>query len=138
MGTNIEHEGTVIGQISQRKLSVRIVQQSACSACKVAGVCSVSESKEKIIEAYSDDSSITIGDAVIVYGRMALGYKALVLAVVIPLVLSLWVLFLVNGVTGDDMASGLSALGILVPYYGVLALLRDRLQREFIFRVRKQ
>lgn len=137
MGSIIEHEGTIIGRISPTKLSVKIVQQSACSACKVAGMCSAAESKEKIIEAYSDDATIAIGDAVIVYGKMALGYKALTLAIVLPLVLSALTLFLVSNATGNDLASGLSALGILVPYYCVLALMRNKLQREFIFRVKR-
>ena len=138
MSSKIEHEGTVIGQISPTKLSVKIVQQSACSACKVADVCSAAESKDKIIEAYSDDSTIATGDSVIVYGSMALGYKALVLAIVIPLILSLATLFFVNSTTGNDVASGLSALGILVPYYCILSLMRNKLQREFIFRVKRQ
>ena len=138
MSSNIEHEGTIIGQVASNKYSVKIVQQSACTTCKVASMCTASESKEKIIEAYADNITLSIGDDVIVYGKLALGYKALTLAVVIPLCLSLLSLIIVMQLTGNEVTSGLTALGILIPYYCALALMRNKLQREFIFRVKKK
>ncbi len=137
MSNNIEHEGTVTGIISDDKLSVKIVQQSACTACKAAALCTAAESKEKIVEAYSDDPTIEVGNRVVVYGRLTLGYKALTLAMVIPLFLSLITLLLVYRLTLNEAWSGLAALGILLPYYGCLALIRKQIQRRFTFRVRK-
>lgn len=134
----IEHEGTIIAHTTDNKYSVQIVQQSACATCKAAALCTVAESKEKVVEAFSDGSALTVGQQVTVYGRTSLGYKALVLAVIIPLLLSLTALLIVTQYSGNELAGGLSAFIILVPYYIVLWTMRNKIQRNFIFYVKPQ
>jgi len=45
----IIHPG-IIERISGEKVFVRILSQSACSACHAKGACSVADAEEKIIE----------------------------------------------------------------------------------------
>lgn len=49
MSNKIKHNGVVDG-VEEGCVRVRILQSSACSACKVAAHCNASETKEKIIE----------------------------------------------------------------------------------------
>ena len=65
MSNDILHKGTVKA-IEKDKLTVQISQTSACAACKAAGHCSASESKEKIIDVYHVDDihDYHVGDTV--------------------------------------------------------------------------
>ncbi len=49
MSNKIKHSG-VVEKIVGDCVRVRIVQTSACAACKVASHCNAAESKEKIVE----------------------------------------------------------------------------------------
>lgn len=138
MNGKIEHEGIIVAQVAADKYAVKIVQQSACATCHAAKLCTVAESKEKIIEATATNSTLNVGDRVIVYGKISLGYKALALAIITPLVLSLLTLIVVIELSANELAGGISALAILIPYYAILSLFRKKIQREFIFYVTPQ
>ena len=49
MSNKIKHSGVVDG-VDGTTVRVRILQSSACSACKVASHCNASETKEKLVE----------------------------------------------------------------------------------------
>ena len=132
----IEHEGTIVEQIANEKYMVKIVQQSACATCKAATLCTVAESKEKCIEAIASDINLSIGDQVVIYGRTTLGYKALTLAVIIPLAIALITLLATNHYIGNEAITGISTLAVLVPYYGLLWLLRNKIKRMFVFYIK--
>ena len=55
MNTKISHSG-VIEEIQGDGVKVRIVQTSACAACKVAGYCNAADKKEKIIDVRCADA----------------------------------------------------------------------------------
>ena len=84
MNDKIKHNGTVVS-IDRSKVCVRILQTSACSACKVASHCNAAESKEKIIEvstaAYCD---YVIGDTVVVSTSPSAVSRAMTIAFVFP------------------------------------------------------
>jgi len=61
----IEQQGTVEG-ISGNKVLVRIRQISGCGQCHAKGMCSVTEMKDKIIEAYHSSPDLSEGDTVFV------------------------------------------------------------------------
>ena len=65
MSTKISHSG-IIESIDDGCIHVRIVQTSACAACKVAGYCHAAESKEKIVDVFKPAGSLKVGDAVTV------------------------------------------------------------------------
>lgn len=136
MNSYIEHDGTIVAQITENKYLVKIVQQSACATCKAAALCTVAESKEKCIEAIAEENSCSIGEQVVIYGRTTLGYKALTLAVIIPLVIALSTLLIVTSLTTNEAIAGVSTLAILAPYYALLWLMRSRIKRIFVFYIR--
>ena len=67
MDTKISHSG-IVESISDGCVQVRILQTSACAACKVAGHCHASESKEKIVDVLNvhDTNRLKVGDSVTV------------------------------------------------------------------------
>lgn len=138
MGKYIEHNGVIISQIADDKFLVKIEQQSACASCHAAKLCTAAESKEKLIEALSTDTTLRTGDNVVVYGRTSLGYKALTLSVVIPLVISLLTLLIVSHFTHNEAVGGMAALAILIPYYIILACFRKKMQQVFLFHIHKR
>ena len=132
MGTKISHSG-IIESIDERCIHVRIVQTSACAACKVASYCNAAESKEKIVDVYKPAGNLKVGDAVTVTASSQMATQALLYGFAYPFVLLVVVLVAVLWLTGNEATAGLSALAALLPYYGVLYLLRKRHREQFAF-----
>ena len=134
MSTKISHSG-VIERIEKDKVQVRIVQTSACAACKVAGYCHAAESKEKLVDVYRNPGGLRVGDAVTVTASTQIATQALLLGFAVPFILLVLVLVVVLLLTGNEAAAGLSALASQIPYYGVLYLLRNYLRNKFAFEI---
>ena len=133
MDEKITHAG-IVEQVDGGRVRVRIMQTSACAACKVAGHCNAAEAKEKLVDVFTASASQwKVGDAVTVAASRQMATQALLLAFGLPLVIMLAVLLAVLSLTGREGLSALCALGALLPYYGVLWLLRGRLQRRMAF-----
>ncbi|MGN0187631.1 MAG: SoxR reducing system RseC family protein [Paludibacteraceae bacterium] len=137
MNDQIEHEGTVV-RIDGVRVYVRITQQSACAACHAKGLCTASESVDKIIEAdAATNTALAVGDSVTVTGKASLGFKAVGLAFIAPFCLLLAVLFAVQQATHNDLTAGACALAALIPYYSILAAFRHKMATIFRFSVHK-
>ena len=135
MGNKISHSG-VIESIEDGCVHVRIVQTSACAACKVAGYCNAAESKEKIIDVFCDSvAKYKVGQQVTVSTSGQVAVKALLWAFGVPFVLLMAVLILVLLLTGNEGWAALSALVALVPYYFILWLMRNRIQQRISFQL---
>lgn len=133
MGNNISHSG-VVESVENGCVHVRIVQTSACAACKVAGYCNAAESKEKLIDVYCDNSSAySVGQSVTVMASRQVAAHALLLGFGLPFLLLVGVLVIVLLITDNELWAALSGLLALLPYYGVLFLLRDRLRDKLSF-----
>lgn len=134
MSSEIRHSG-VIESISDECVSVRILQASACAACKVASRCNASEAKEKIIEVHAASAakSRKIGDHVMVCTSRGVISKAMRIGFVLPFLLMVLTLIVVFLLTGSEALAGLLSLGVLVPYYLVVWMLRDRIGRQVSF-----
>ena len=85
MHNKINHSG-IIDSIVGNCVKVRILQTSACAACKVAGHCNAAESKEKIIDVLdvSDTSALRVGDEVTVWASRDVANHALLLGFGVP------------------------------------------------------
>lgn len=138
MADIIKHRG-IVEKIDGSHIVVRIVQTSACSACSAKGLCNASESKEKQIDVYEVDPVYRIGEEVILCGTTSMGMKAVFLAFGIPVFLLLVALFVTMRVTdGDALLSAIVALVAVVPYYAVLYLMKDKMNKTFSFVIEKQ
>ena len=136
MSTKISHSG-VIEQIESDRVHVRIVQTSACAACKVAGYCNAAESKEKIIDVFCDTAAknLQVGQQVTVTTSGTVAAKALLWGFGLPFVLLVSVLAIVLLLTSNEGLAALCALAALIPYYFVLWLLRNRMRNELSFQI---
>jgi sigma-E factor negative regulatory protein RseC len=138
MNQRISHSG-VIESIEEGCVHVRIVQTSACAACKVAGYCNAAESKEKIIDVFCDSvAAYQVGQQVVVSASGQVAVKALLWAFGVPFVLLMAVLLLVLLLTGNEGWAALSALATLVPYYVLLWLLRDKMREQLAFTIEQE
>jgi sigma-E factor negative regulatory protein RseC len=135
MSNKIKHSG-VVENIMGDSIQVRIVQTSACAACKVAGYCNASESKEKLVDVYhADTRHLKVGDVVTVTASTQVAAQALLLGFGLPFVVLVAVLFAVVLITGNEGAAALSGLAALVPYYAVLFLFRNRIRDKLSFSI---
>ena len=158
----IKHDGIIIALNEDGTALVRIVQTSACAACKAKAMCASAESAEKEMtvqltnsEASNSPSPIAdikVGDSVEVMVQQKMGWKAVVLAYLLPFFVMLAVMFIGNGLLAmGDGATGLLgdeakreavlgtvALCAMALYYLVLGMFKDKLQKEFSFTARKR
>lgn len=133
MSNKIKHTGVVDG-VEGECVRVRILQSSACSACKVAAHCNASETKEKIIDVMDADAShYQKGDQVMVVADTAVGFRASLYGYLLPLILMVVTLVGVLAATHSEGLAAVSALGILIPYYVLLFLMRNKLRNRLSF-----
>jgi len=133
----IEHEGVIIG-IDSDFISVEILSQSACSSCNAKSMCSMSEVKAKIIQVENRGFNLyEKGERVNVLLKRSLGFRALWISYLIPLVIALVLLVVLSTVSVDELLMGLSVLAIIALYYFVVYLLRDKIKKDFIFTIEK-
>ena len=149
----IKHDGIIIALNEDGTALVRIVQTSACAACKAKAMCASAESAEKeMTVVLLGDEQWAVGNEVEVMVQQKMGWKAVVLAYLLPFFVMLAVMFVGNGLlTMGDGATGLLgdeakreavlgtvALCAMAVYYLVLGLFKDKLQKEFSFTAKKK
>ena len=149
----IKHDGIIIALNENGTALVRIVQTSACAACKAKAMCASAESAEKeMMVMLLGDGQWAVGDTVEVMVQQKMGWKAVVLAYLLPFFVMLAVMFIGNGLLAmGDGATGLLgdeakreavlgtvALCAMALYYLVLGMFKDKLQKEFSFTSRKR
>ena len=149
----IKHDGIIIALNEDGTALVRIVQTSACAACKAKAMCASAESVEKeMTVVLLGDEQWAVGNEVEVMVQQKMGWKAVVLAYLLPFFVMLAVIFMGNGLLAmGDGATGLLgdeakreavlgtiALCAMALYYIVLGLFKDRLQKEFSFTAKKK
>lgn len=132
MNGDIRHDG-IVAAIDGRHIQVRILQSSACGGCKIAGHCSASEMKEKVIDVFADSAAYDVGQQVVVSVASTVARRALLLGFALPLLLLVGVLVCMLIAGYDEQQAGLVSLLSLLPYYGLLWLLRRRVERKVSF-----
>ena len=143
----IKHDGIEIAVNGDGTVRVRIVQTSACASCKAKAMCASAESKEKEILAIGD-GLLAIGDEAEVMVQQKMGWKAVLLAYILPFVVMMAVIVLGNqairllgaeamGKNGEAII-GTAALCAMGVYYIVLGFFKDKIQKDFSFTARKK
>lgn len=146
MKGQIEHSGTV-ESIGGGYIRVRITQSSACAGCTARSLCQSAESKDKIVDVplgHEYGSGLgyngcpSVGERVTVYGSSEMGHKAVVLAFVVPLVLTVGMI--AAGIQSFGLSEpasiGLAFLALAL-YYFILWTQRQRIQRQFVWRIKR-
>ena len=164
----IKHDGIIIALNEDGTARVRIVQTSACATCKAKAMCASAESVEKEMtvvllnqeprtrnqdaSATTDQSKVTslgslllapeaykVGDTVEVMVQQKMGWRAVVLAYLLPFFVMLAVMFVGNAIWAvREEILGTVALCAMAVYYLVLGMFKDKLQKEFSFTARKK
>ncbi len=134
MSGEVSHKG-VIKEFSKKGIIVGIIAESACAACHAKGACSASDMTEKEIEIDHYKGEFQIGQHVLVTGKTSQGFKALFLAYLLPFILVMMVLIITTNLSVNEGLSGLLSVGILIPYYLILYLFRNRLKQSFDFEI---
>lgn len=138
MANTIRHQG-VVESIHGHHVQVRIVQVSACATCSIKGHCTTADAKEKRIDVFTAQTeAYQPGDSVWVVGQLSMGWWAVILAFLIPLVLLVGVLFAAHALTGNDLTAVGATLPVLAAYYLLLWLNRHKMSRKFAFYMEKQ
>ena len=133
----ISHEG-IVQAVTDDCIKVKILQTSACAACKVHGHCSAAESKEKVIEVRNNSTTThQVGDKVVVTMGKEEGRDAILLAFVVPFVLMVVVLIATLYLSKNEALAALLGIGTLIPYYFLLYIFKDKVSRKFAFRLEK-
>ena len=158
----IKHDGIIIALNEDGTALVRIVQTSACAACKAKAMCASAESVEKEMRVVllgerapqnasvfgdpaqamrreGERQAFAVGDEVEVMVQQKMGWKAVVLAYLLPFFVMLAVIFIGNALWNvREEILGTAALCAMALYYIVLGLFKDKLQKEFSFTAKKK
>ena len=136
----IKHDGIIIALNEDSTALVRIVQTSACAACKAKAMCASAESAEKeMTVVLLGDEQWAVGNEVEVMVQQKMGWKAVMLAYLLPFFVILAVMFIGNAIWAvREEILGTVALCAMALYYLVLGMFKDKLQKEFSFTARKK
>lgn len=135
MSNKIKHTG-IVDEVEGNCIHVRILQSSACSGCKVAAHCNASETKEKVIDVVTADArNYQRGDNVVVVADSAVGFRASLYGYLLPLLLMVVTLIALLAITKSEGIAALSAIGVLVPYYLMVYLLRNQIKNKLNFEI---
>ena len=136
----IKHDGIIIALNEDGTALVRIIQTSACAACKAKAMCASAESAEKeMTVVLLGDEQWAVGNEVEVMVQQKMGWKAVVLAYLLPFFVMLAVMFIGNAIWAvREEILGTVALCAMALYYLVLGMFKDKLQKEFSFTAKKK
>lgn len=133
----IEHKGTIIS-IKNNIINVEIINKSMCAGCHAKSVCALGDSKEKIISVpYNNDMDYKVGDEVMVIMEKSIGFKAVWISYVIPVLILLVFLLTLQGFGLSELLAGLLSIGAVALYYILIYLFRNKMTRGFEFKIAK-
>lgn len=133
----IAHKGRILG-ITPSETVVEIVRSSACSACHARSLCPVTDSETKSVSVPTDPYTFySVGDEVELCVKKSMGLKAVRVSYIYPLFVLVAFLALSLLLGAGELAGGLSAIAAVAVYYVVVFLLKNRLENEIVFYIKK-
>ena len=132
----VTHQGK-IERVEKHKVFVRIEQKTACQDCHAGSVCLASDKKEKIIEVNDFSNDFAMQEEVLVMVRSSSGLMATFIAYALPILLVITAIVVGIHTTQSEVIGGLMGLLVLLPYYYILFLFRDKLKKKFVFSLSK-
>jgi sigma-E factor negative regulatory protein RseC len=133
----IEHEGTIVN-IDGNQYTIRITQSTACSECHAKGACIAADTKVKIVDVLDTSGRFKLNERVLLTGKTSIGYRAVLWAFVLPLILMMSVIFASISIWHvGELQAALMALVSLVPYYTLLYAIRRKMGEKLAFTIKK-
>jgi sigma-E factor negative regulatory protein RseC len=97
----------------------------------------MSDMHEKLIEARRpEDKELKAGDKVLLEMESSLGPRAVLLGYFYPFLLVLASLIITTSIGMDQGISAIISVGLLIPYYTLLYLFRNKMKKRFVFKIR--
>ena len=127
----IDHEG-IVRKVDNNSVIVSIKSSASCSGCHAEGSCNMSGQEEKIID-ISGRYNVKPGDRVTILMKQSMGYSALFLGYILPVMLVVLTLIIMVSMDAGELYAGLISFSTLIPYYLILFLLRNRINKIFTF-----
>jgi sigma-E factor negative regulatory protein RseC len=132
----INHDG-IVRENSGKSVIVSISASSACSGCHAKGTCNTFGSEEKMV-VVDGSYNVQPGDNVTVVMAESTGYKALLIGYIFPFISVITVLITLISIDTPELTAGLLSLTVLIPYYLILSLFRNRIKEKFSFTLKIQ
>lgn len=134
---SVEHVGTII-EITENNIKVEIINKSMCAACHAKGFCSAGDTKDKIIDVpFCNNGEYELGDKVVVVMKRSMGFKAVWISYVIPLIILMIFLLTLQGFGLGELQAGLFSVLALCVYYLTVYVFRDKIADNFVFTIAK-
>ena len=119
----IEHSG-VVKRVDAERVCVEITAHGACGSCKAREACGLGQTGQKIVEIRTPAAATYRPGAV-----------AVLLAYVVPFVVLIGGVAVCYLLGAGDGAAVLAGLGSVVLYYGILWLLRRKIDNAIHFTI---
>lgn len=130
----IDHAG-VIKTVEDGIATVEILQKTSCASCELTGVCNSSESSVKEVQVPIKELNYKSGDKVNIIFTRSEGFTALFIGYILPFIVMVVTMSVLKVLDYSDLVAGLASLLILIPYYGSLYFLRNKIRALFEFRL---
>jgi sigma-E factor negative regulatory protein RseC len=131
----IKHKG-IVQKADDKNVIVSISSESACSGCNAEGSCKLSGNEEKIVEV-AGSYKVKPGDTVTILMKQSMGYAALFLGYILPLISVIAILIILISSKVSELVAGLASIAILIPYYIILWFFRNRINEKFTFTLKR-
>ncbi len=134
--STVTHPG-IIKSISGNTLDIKIIVSSACASCKIKGVCTVSDVEEKgVLVKVKDSSQYKPGQNVTIEMKQSMGTWAVMLGYIFPFLVLLVSMIIFTALKIDEGLAGILSISLLVPYYLILYITRNKLGDKFDYTIK--
>jgi len=125
----------VVERIDNQVIYVKVLTTGACVSCHAKGACTSLDTSERLIEIDQTTApDVKSGQIIQVSMKNSNGNLAVVYGYVIPfLIVIISLLFLISMTT--EGIAGLLSIALLMPYYLILYLMKNRLRKRFMFTI---
>lgn len=131
----MEHKAVVVA-VEGKIVEVEMTVNDACGECRAKEICGTGE--KRVVAVYDTFAgSYTPGEEVVVSLDEIMGVRAVVYAYIVPFFIMIAVLFGTKAFDASDWVSGGGALGAAAVYYLGLWLMRDKLEKQIVFKINK-
>jgi sigma-E factor negative regulatory protein RseC len=130
----INYSGVVI-KSGKRFVTIQITSEPACAVCNSKVACCMFEKKDKIIDV-AGNYNLKEGDCVTVQMEESLGYSALILGYLVPLIIVIATLIIFHAFKFRESHAGIIALLSVFPYYFFLSRYKKKMNKKFMFSIK--
>lgn len=128
----------IVRAVRGEDIDVEITVSSACSECHAKSICMPSEQRQEFVTAQAlYGETFQIGERVHLVLKQKAGWKAILIAYLIPFLVLIAALFGSYAIFRNELASVIASLLFLVAYYFLLKHFRHKIDKQFTFFVTK-